>query len=106
MIRGGENISVTEVEQVAHQHSAVREVAIFGVPDERLGETLCAMVATEAGQTISEAELRSHLEGYLAAFKVPQHFFIQKEPLLRGATGKLLKRGMREAVIKKMGLST
>jgi acyl-CoA synthetase (AMP-forming)/AMP-acid ligase II len=104
VIRGGENISVTEVEQIVHRHPAVREVAVFGVPDQRLGEVMCAVVATEQAQKVSEQDLRNFLNQNLSAFKVPEYFFVQSEPLLRGTTGKLLKRGMRDLAMEKINI--
>lgn len=104
VIRGGENISVTEVEQCIHEHDAVMEVAVFGVPDERLGEEMCAIVTLEQEANLSEDDARDHVRQKIASFKVPKYIVVQREQLMRGATGKIYKRGMREAFVEKMGL--
>jgi acyl-CoA synthetase (AMP-forming)/AMP-acid ligase II len=104
VIRGGENISVTEVEQIIHQHPSVMEVACYGVPDERLGEALAATIMLVPGEHVSEEELREYIAAHLAAFKVPSHIAVQNEQLERGATGKIFKRGIREKTIARLGL--
>jgi steroid-24-oyl-CoA synthetase len=104
VIRGGENISVTEVEQIIHQHAGVMEVACYGVPDERLGEALAATIMLVPGTSLSERELREHIAAQLAAFKIPTHIAFQNEQLERGATGKIFKRGIREEAIQRLKL--
>jgi len=104
VIRGGENISVTEVEQIIHQHSSVMEVACYGVPDERLGEALSASIMLVPGTSLNEEELREHIAAHLAVFKIPTYIAIQNEQLERGATDKIFKRGLREKTIARLGL--
>jgi len=104
VIRGGENISVTEVEQIIHQHSSVMEVACYGVPDERLGEALSASIMLVPGTSLNEEELREHIAAHLAVFKIPTYIAIQNEQLERGATDKIFKRGIREKTISRLGL--
>lgn len=104
VIRGGENISVTEVEQIIHQHPNVMEVACYGLPDERLGEALGATIMLVPNTTLSEQEVKNHVAEHLAAFKVPAYVITQSEQLQRGATDKIFKRGIRETAVKTLGL--
>lgn len=90
IIRGGENISAAEVEAECYACPAVAEVAVFGVPDERLGEVPLAVVHGRDG--LSGEELRQFLEGRIARFKVPQRIIVSAEPLPRLGTGKIDKR--------------
>jgi long-chain acyl-CoA synthetase len=102
VIRGGENISCSEIEQVLYEHPAVFEVAVYGVPDERLGEALAATIMVRAGSTLSEDSVRNHVAGRLAAFKVPTHVFIQQENLPRIASGKIDKRSIKREVSQRL----
>jgi acyl-CoA synthetase (AMP-forming)/AMP-acid ligase II len=95
IIRGGENISCIEVEAAIYQHAAVEEAAVFGLPDERLGEIVGAAVVVREGATLTEAGLQSYLGDHLAAFKIPQHVWIRRETLPRIATGKIFKRQLK-----------
>lgn len=95
VIRGGENIACQEVEAVIWDHPAVMEVAVFGVPDERLGERLAATVMVKEGQTLEVDELQRHVGERLAKFKVPEYIWIRQEQLPRIATGKIDKRSLR-----------
>jgi long-chain acyl-CoA synthetase len=87
IIRGGENISAAEVEAACYDHPLVAEAAVFGVPDERLGEVPVAVIHARNG--LDEATLRSFLEGNVAAFKVPARFIFSEQPLPRLGTGKI-----------------
>ncbi len=89
IIRGGENISSAEVEAACYACEAVGEAAVFGVPDERLGEVPLAVIHPADGTSLDEAELRRFLEGRLAAFKIPARFLFSREPLPRLGTGKI-----------------
>jgi len=95
IISGGENISTLEIERVLLEHPAVSECAVIGVPHERWGETPKAVVVLKAGQQADEDQLRAHVRQHLAGFKVPSSVEIQQE-LPKGATGKILKRKLRE----------
>ena len=95
IISGGENISSLEIEKVIAEHPAVSECAVIGVPDEKWGETPKAIVTLKAGRTATEAEIREHVRAHLAHFKVPSSVEIRAE-LPKGATGKILKRTLRE----------
>jgi long-chain acyl-CoA synthetase len=103
VIRGGENIGCQEVEAVIWDHPAVSEVAVFGVPDERLGEQLAAVIMPKPGQAVSEDEIKRHVAAHLARFKVPEYIWFRQEQLPRIASGKIYKRGLREEAIRSLG---
>jgi acyl-CoA synthetase (AMP-forming)/AMP-acid ligase II len=94
IITGGENVSSIEVEDCLASHSAVAEVAVIGVPDEKWGETVKALVVLRAGHQTSEAELISHCRDRLAHYKCPSSVELRTE-LARTATGKLQKFVLR-----------
>jgi len=87
IIRGGENISAAEVEAACYACPAVAEVAVFGAPDERLGEVPIAVIHARDG--LDEAALREFLEGRVSAFKIPARFIFMDQPLPRLGTGKI-----------------
>ncbi len=89
IIRGGENISAAEVEAALYHCEGIAEAAVFGVPDERLGEVPVAILHRREGSSISEEELRALLGGHLAAFKIPARMIFSDEPLPRLGTGKI-----------------
>jgi long-chain acyl-CoA synthetase len=89
IIRGGENISAAEVEAALYGSEGIAEAAVFGAPDERLGEVPVAILHRREGSSISEDELRSFLEGRLAAFKIPARMIFSDAPLPRLGTGKI-----------------
>ena len=105
VIRGGENIGCQEVEAVIYDHPAVSECAVFGVPDERLGETLAAVVMPKPGQSLDVAQLQAHVGEQLAKFKVPEHIFLRQEQLPRIASGKIFKRDLREQAMASLNLT-
>ncbi len=94
IISGGENVSSVEVEDCLYQHPAVAEVAVIGVPSERWGETVKALVVLRAGQSADESELIGFCRDRLAHFKCPTSVEI-RESLTRTATGKLQKFRLR-----------
>ena len=94
IVSGGENIYSTEVEDALASHPAVEEVAVFGVPDPRWGESVYAVVV--ARQPVTADELVDHCRQRIAAFKVPRHVELRPEPLPKSAAGKILKRELRE----------
>jgi long-chain acyl-CoA synthetase len=98
VIRGGENIGCAEVEAVIMEHAGVHEVAVFGVPDEKLGEEVAAVVF--ADESVSEQALREHVAAELASFKVPRHLWFRKEQLPRIAAGKIAKRMLRDEALQ------
>ena len=96
VIRGGENVHCAEVEAALHELDEIAEVAVFGVPDDRLGEEVAAAVVLGSDADLSEADLVAHLTDRLAHFKHPRHVWFLDEPLPRNANGKFLKRDLRE----------
>jgi long-chain acyl-CoA synthetase len=99
VIRGGENIGCQEVEAIIHDHPAVSECAVFGVPDERLGETVAAVVMVKPNMALQADAVRAHVAQHLARFKVPEHVWVRSEQLPRIASGKIYKRGLREEAV-------
>ncbi len=95
VIRGGENIHCAEVEAVLHELDDIAEVAVFGVPDDRLGEEVAAAVVLGPGAALTGDDLAAYLTGRLARFKHPRHVWFLDEPLPRNANGKFLKRELR-----------
>ncbi len=95
VIRGGENIYSSEVENVLYEHPAVTDAALVGIPDKVLGEQPAAVVHCAPGRTASEAELQQWVRERLAGFKVPVRVLFQSEPLPRNANGKILKAELK-----------
>ena len=96
VLRGGENVFCGEVESAIFEHDAVAECAVFGVPDDRLGEEVAAAVVVHAGRDVDSAGLRSHCGERLAKYKIPRYIWLLREPLPRNANGKYMKRQLRE----------
>ncbi|MHC5115202.1 MAG: AMP-binding protein [Planctomycetota bacterium] len=95
IIRGGENIYPVELEALYHQHPQVAEIAVFGVPDELLGEDVAAWVKLHPGVAIDADELRDFARERVAHFKVPRHiWFVDEFPMT--VTGKVQKFRIRE----------
>ena len=99
VIRAGENIYCAEVEAAIYEQPAVYEAAVFGIPHERLGEELVAAVLLKPGTTLTAEELQAHVKEKLAPFKVPSKVVFVDEQLPRGATGKILKRELRDELV-------
>jgi long-chain acyl-CoA synthetase len=91
IIRGGYNVYPREIEEVLYEHPAVREAAVVGVPDERMGEEVGAAVALKEGADASAEEIRDYVKGQVAAYKYPRRVWFVDE-LPKGPTGKILKR--------------
>ncbi len=97
VITGGENVYPIEVEQTMYQHPGVLEVAVIGVPDEKWGERVMAVVVRTEGATVSADELRLWTRERIAHYKAPAEVRFAEE-LPRTATGKLLKRELRQTL--------
>ncbi|MGH3723223.1 MAG: long-chain-fatty-acid--CoA ligase [Mycobacterium sp.] len=95
IITGGENVYSAEVENAIAQHQAVASVAVIGVPDERWGESVHAVVVLRAGRHADEGELRDHCRNLIAGYKVPSTIAFT-DVLPMSAAGKILKRQLRE----------
>lgn len=94
IISGGENVYSVEVEQVLNSHPQVLEAATIGVPDEKWGEMVAAIIVSKTGEPIDEADLLSYCKERLAGYKVPKTFFYA-DVLPRNASGKILKYQLR-----------
>ncbi|MCE7010227.1 long-chain fatty acid--CoA ligase [Kibdelosporangium philippinense] len=94
IIRGGYNVYPREIEDVLHEHPAVGEAAVIGVPHDSLGEEVAAFVALKPAATATADELRDFVKGKVAAYKYPRIVRITAE-LPRNATGKILKRQIK-----------
>ena len=94
IVSGGENIYSTEVEDALNTHPGVEEVAVFGVPNPRWGESVYAVVFST--RTVTPEELIAHCRERIAGFKVPKRIELRTEPLPKSAAGKILKRELRE----------
>ncbi len=99
VLRGGENVYCSEVEAVIYEHPGVAEVAVFGVPDDRLGELVGAAIVLAPGATFTEDELRAELAGRLAKFKIPERIWFLDDALPRNANGKFVKRELRASLL-------
>ncbi len=98
VLRGGENVYCAEVEAGIFEHPDVTEAAAFGVPDDRLGEEVGAAVVVRAGATLTADALRAHLTEHLSKYKIPRYLWFQTNPLPRNASGKFLKRELRDTL--------
>ena len=103
VIRGGENIYPREIEEFLYTHPAVADVQVFGVPDERYGEEVCAWVILHEGAELDEEGLRQFCRGRIARYKIPRYVrFVDAFPMT--VTGKVQKFLMREQSVKALGL--
>ena len=96
IVSGGENVYSGEVEAVIYSHPAVREAAVFGIPDPKWGELVTACVVLKPGSTLAAEELIAHCRRSLANYKVPRRVEFSETELSKGGSGKILKRVLRE----------
>ncbi|HXV00381.1 MAG TPA: fatty acid--CoA ligase family protein, partial [Caulobacteraceae bacterium] len=96
ILRGGENIYCAEVEAAAYRYPAVAECSAFGVPDARLGEEVALAAVAHPGRSLTAEGLREHFMATIARHKAPRYIWILSEPLPRNASGKFLRRELRE----------
>jgi acyl-CoA synthetase (AMP-forming)/AMP-acid ligase II len=102
IIRGGENIGCQEVEAVIYDHPKVAECVVFGLPDDRLGEIVAAVVRVKEDSILTAGDIQSHVSDHLARFKVPAQVWIGADELPRTASGKIYKRGIRDGIIAQL----
>jgi fatty-acyl-CoA synthase len=101
LIRGGENIYPAEIEAFLMRHSKVQSAQVFGVPDHRLGEEVCAFILLEPGQTATAEEIRMFCQGQVSHHKIPRYVrFVSEFPMT--ATGKPQKYVMREQIMSEI----
>jgi long-chain acyl-CoA synthetase len=96
IVTGGENVYSGEVEAVLYEHPAVREAAVFGIPDAKWGELVMAYVVLKPGVALSVDELIEHCRRSLASYKVPRRVEFSDLELPKTGSGKILKRALRE----------
>ena len=103
VIRGGENIYPREIEEFLYRHPAIQEVQVFGVPDARFGEELCAWIKLRAGEQLTAEDVRAFCQDQIAHYKVPRHIrFVQAFPMT--ITGKIQKFVMRDEMKRELNL--
>jgi fatty-acyl-CoA synthase len=99
IIRGGENISPREIEELLYRHPAVEDVQVVGVPDRRFGEQVLACIHRRAGANVNEEDIRDYCKGQLAHFKTPHYvWFVDHFPTT--VTGKIQKFKLRQQAIR------
>jgi fatty-acyl-CoA synthase len=104
VIRGGENVYPREVEEFLYRHAAVQLVQVFGIPDPRYGEELCAWIVLRPGKSATEEDIRAFCRDQIAHYKVPRHIrFVAEIPMT--VTGKAQKFRMRAAMIEELGIA-
>jgi long-chain acyl-CoA synthetase len=96
IVTGGENVYSGEVEAAIYKHPAVREAAVFGIPDPQWGELVMACVALKPGMTLSADDLTKHCRQFLANYKIPRRIEFSDTELPKSGSGKILKRILRE----------
>jgi fatty-acyl-CoA synthase len=99
VIRGGENIYPREVEEYLYRHPDIQDVQVFGVPDTKYGEELCAWIVAKTGAALDEEAVRKFCRDRISHYKIPRHIrFVDSFPST--VTGKVQKFAMREAMIE------
>jgi long-chain acyl-CoA synthetase len=98
VLRGGENVYCVEVEAGVYRCEAVAECSVFGVPDERLGEEVGVAVHLRPGRSLTAQALRDQLSTVMARHKIPRYIWFVDQPLPRNASGKFLKRELRDTL--------
>ena len=98
VLRGGENIYCAEVEAVLFNLDVIKECSVFGIPDDRLGEEVGVAIVLKPGTLITADEIRAHSAAQMAKHKIPRYIWILEQPLPRNASGKFLKRELRESL--------
>jgi len=103
VIRGGENIYPREIEEFLYRHPAIVDVQVFGVPDARFGEELCAWIKLRAGEVLTDDDVKAFCKDQIAHYKVPRHIrFVQEFPMT--VTGKMQKYLMRATMADELGI--
>jgi long-chain acyl-CoA synthetase len=98
VLRGGENVYCAEVESAIYEHPAIAECTVFGVPDTRLGEEVGVAIFCKEGTPVSAETIRNHCHERISSHKVPRYIWFLNEALPRNASGKFLKRELRDSL--------
>jgi fatty-acyl-CoA synthase len=102
VIRGGENIYPREIEEFLYRHPSIEDVQVFGVPDQKFGEEVCAWIKPRAGAVLTEDDVRDFCRDQIAHYKVPRHIrFVDEFPMT--VTGKMQKFIMRARMEQELG---
>ena len=102
VIRGGENIYPREIEEFLYKHPAIVDVQVFGIPDARFGEELCAWIKLRTGATLTEDDVKAFCKDQIAHYKVPRYVrFVDDFPMT--VTGKMQKFLMRASMTEELG---
>jgi fatty-acyl-CoA synthase len=105
IIRGGENVYPREVEEFLYQHPAISEVQVFGIPDKKMGEEVCAWVLLNEGATLSADDIKAFCKDQITHFKIPRHIrFVSEYPMT--VTGKIQKFVMRDEMLASLTQNT
>ncbi len=103
VIRGGENVYPREIEEYLYRHPKIQDVQVFGVPDVKYGEELCAWITLSPGESAEEDEIKDFCQGQIAHYKIPRYIrFVDGYPMT--VTGKIQKFIMRERMVEELGL--
>ena len=104
LIRGGENVYPREIEEFLYRHPKVQDVQVFGVPDAKFGEEICAWIVVRDGQVLDVAEVKAFCQGQIAHYKVPRYVrTVDAFPMT--VTGKIQKFVMRAEMVRLLGLA-
>ena len=104
IIRGGENISPREIEEFLYRHPKIQDVQVFGIPDRRYGEVVCAWIKLKAGERSDAEAIRTFCREQIAHYKVPTHIrFVEQFPMT--VTGKIQKYLMRQEMSRELAVS-
>ncbi len=98
VLRGGENVYCAEVESAIFKHDAVSECTVFGVLDDRLGEEVGAAIVIAPGASVTADDIRAHCAELISKFKIPRYIWLRNDPLPRNASGKFVKRELRDSL--------
>jgi fatty-acyl-CoA synthase len=104
VIRGGENVYPREIEEFLYRHPAIQDVQVFGVPDAKYGEELCAWIKLRHGEVLTEEDVKAFCKDQIAHYKVPRYVrFVEDFPMT--VTGKMQKYLMRAAMAEELGVA-
>jgi fatty-acyl-CoA synthase len=102
VIRGGENIYPREIEEFLYTHPGIQEAQVFGIPDDRFGEEVCAWICLHNGHKLNKEDVRAFCKGDLAHYKIPRYIrFVSEFPMT--VTGKIQKFAMRDSMVEEQG---
>ncbi|XP_050428074.1 medium-chain acyl-CoA ligase ACSF2, mitochondrial-like [Adelges cooleyi] len=101
IIRGGENIFPKEIEYFLETHPSITQAQVYGIPDDRMGEEICASIILKDGMTVKEEDIKLYAKGKISHFKIPKHIFIEKS-FPKTGSGKVQKFKLREMAVQRI----